>query len=478
MALQEQTHSCNHDGSKDSIDASTDEKDSIDASTDEKTDGAKDTSGTICGGGSPTSEESENVPLTQKTVVETEQPASGAELPVEIKLNSRVIPVGRPRLNRKEQRAKADLKEYNQGMKLRGLLRDRDVCEVVSTLKEIQPGIREVGAFFATFQVLGKATAKQSMAWRPNANYVADNVRYRLPEQTVDRALDLLRKLLCGKMEEIQLDSEGEEISDANGYVLVIEKIGTYTREQVRQMKWLWNLQDTCRRGVLLCTWLNNEVKSLVNEPVDVSVAFDDLLKTWPYLPIPGFGFDVAEADLFCVRGNTWLNDATMRAFCVFLDTYKNNTTVTIPPVKKQALKKPVKAEPILADQQLQQIHSGLTSRQYLLMPINLSGAHWVCLVIDGISKKIELYDSMGSAMYLKRLKDIADEIVAALPDAYEEITVNGLLQHDGDSCGVLVCLQLWKCASAEAPSDVTKSGITKLRWKILQGILKVKRRL
>ncbi|ETM53907.1 hypothetical protein L914_02656 [Phytophthora nicotianae] len=167
-----------------------------------------------------------------------------------------------------------------------------------------------------------------------------------------------------------------------------------------------------------------------------------------------------------------------MRAFCVFLDTYKNNTTVTIPPVKKQALKKPVKAEPILADQQLQQIHSGLTSRQYLLMPINLSGAHWVCLVIDGISKKIELYDSMGSTMYLKRLKAIADEIVAALPDAYEEITVNGPLQHDGDSCGVLVCLQLWKCVSAEAPSDVTKSGITKLRWKILQGILKVKRRL
>ncbi|ETI53140.1 hypothetical protein F443_03869 [Phytophthora nicotianae P1569] len=219
-------------------------------------------------------------------------------------------------------------------------------------------------------------------------------------------------------------------------------------------------------------------MKSLVNEPVAVSVAFDDLLKTWPYLPIPGFGFDVAEADLFCVRGDTWLNDATMRAFCVFLDTYKNNTTVTIPPVKKQALKKPVKAEPILADQQLQQIHSGLTSRQYLLMPINLSGAHWVCLVIDGISKKIELYDSMGSTMYLKRLKAIADEIVAALPDAYEEITVNGPLQHDGDSCGVLVCLQLWKCVSAEAPSDVTKSGITKLRWKILQGILKVKRRL
>lgn len=306
----------------------------------------------VSGGGSPSSDESEDLPLTQKTVVATAQPVSKPDIPVKIKLNSRVVPVGRPRLNRKEQRAKAkaDLKEYNQGMKLRGLLRDRDVCEVVTALKEIQPGIRELGAFLGTFQVLGKATQKLSMAWRSRKDIVADHVRYRLPEATVNRAFELLSESMIGEKDEIQLDSDGEGVGDENAYVLVVEKIGTYSREQVEQMKWMWNMQDTCRRGVLLCTWLNNEVKALVDETVAVGVAFDDMLKTWPYLAIPGLGFDLTIADLFCLQGSTWLNDATMRAFCVFLKTFNNNVTVTIPPVKKQTFKKPLKEEAVLAD--------------------------------------------------------------------------------------------------------------------------------
>ncbi|ETO69799.1 hypothetical protein F444_13673 [Phytophthora nicotianae P1976] len=140
-----------------------------------------------------------------------------------------------------------------------------------------------------------------------------------------------------------------------------------------------------------------------------------------------------------------------MRAFCVFLKTYKNNATVMIPPVKKQT--------------------------QFVLMPINLSGVHWVCLVVDGTAKKIQVYDSAGSAMYLKRLKNIASEIASTLPDMYEEIVFDGPLQTDGDSCGVFACLQLWKSVSSKAPTDVSESGIIKLRWKILQAILKVKRR-
>ncbi|ETP05459.1 hypothetical protein F441_17928, partial [Phytophthora nicotianae CJ01A1] len=429
------------------------------------------------GGGSPSSDESEDLPLTQQTAVSTHL-VRKPDVPVKIKLNSRIVPVERPRLNRKEQRAKAeaDLKEYNQGMKLRGLLRDRDVCEVVSALKEIQPGILAMGAFLATFQVLGKATPKLSMAWRHRTDIVADNVCYRLPEETVNRAFELLSESRTGKKDEIQLDSDGEGVGDENGYVLVVEKVGTYSRELVEQMKWMWNMQDTCRRGVLLCTWLNNEVKTLVDEKVAVSVAFDNFLKTWPYLVIPGFGFDITYADLFCIRGSTWLNDATIRAFCVFLKTYKNNATVMIPPVKKQTVKKPTKKESVLAEQQLLLIRNCLDSWQFVLMPINLSGVHWVCLVVDGTAKKIQVYDSAVSAMYLKRLKNIASEIASTLPDMYEEIVFDGPLQKDGDSCGVFACLQQWKSVSSKAPTDVSESGVIKLCWKILQAILKVKR--
>ncbi|ETL32562.1 hypothetical protein L917_14701 [Phytophthora nicotianae] len=167
--------------------------------------------------------------------------ASRDTAPVEIKLNDRVVPVGRPGLNRKEARgkAKSDLKEYNQGMKLHGLLRERNVCEVVASLKEIQPGLREVGSFLATFQVLGIAVGKP-LLWAMSPSYVPDNVRYRPPEPTVDRALEQVRETLCGEQAEIQIDSDGES-GDSDNYVVAIETIGTYTIDQLDAMTWLWN---------------------------------------------------------------------------------------------------------------------------------------------------------------------------------------------------------------------------------------------
>ncbi|KAE9036605.1 hypothetical protein PR001_g8743 [Phytophthora rubi] len=340
-------------------------------------------------------------------------------------------------------------------MKLRGLLRERDVREVVAALKEIQPGLPEVGSFLATFQVLGKAVGKP-LAWRLDTNYVSDNVRYRLPEPTVDRALEQLREKLCGETEEIQLDSDGENVGGADGYVISIEKIGTYTREQLEDMKWIWNLQTTCRRGLSLCSWLNTEVKSLVEEPVAVGLALNEFLNAWPYKVIPGFGFDIAMADLFCIRGSTWLNDDAMRAFSVFLKSYKNNATVMIPPVKKPSRKNSTQSNVLLQEKQLAEIRAGISTVQYVLVPINLSGVHWGCLVIDGGSKTIQMYDSMNSKKNTKRLKAIALEIVSALPDTYTVLNIEGPLQKDGDSCGVFACLHLWKSVSSDAPTDVS----------------------
>lgn len=87
-------------------------------------------------------------------------------------------------------------------MKRRGLLREKEVCEVVAALKEIQPGLRELGSFLATFQVLGKAVGKP-LAWEFDADYVSDNVRYLLPEQIADRALEQLGEKFRGEKEEI-----------------------------------------------------------------------------------------------------------------------------------------------------------------------------------------------------------------------------------------------------------------------------------
>jgi len=203
-----------------------------------------DSSGAVGRGGADggSGDTDDTVPATQ--LAPTHSSKATGSTRVQIKLNASVVPVGRPRLNRNKQRAKAkaDLKEYNKGMKLRGLLRDRDVCEVVSALKEIQPGLCEVGSFLTTFQVLLKAEGKP-LAWRDDPEYVADTVRYRFPQSTIELALRQLREKLRGdKEEEIALDSDGDNVGGHHGYVVAIEKIGTFTRKQLEVMMWLCNL--------------------------------------------------------------------------------------------------------------------------------------------------------------------------------------------------------------------------------------------
>ncbi|ETO69801.1 hypothetical protein F444_13672 [Phytophthora nicotianae P1976] len=60
------------------------------------------------GGSSPSSDESGDLALTQQTAVST-QLVRKPDVPVKIKLNSRVVPVGRPRLNRKDSELKLRL---------------------------------------------------------------------------------------------------------------------------------------------------------------------------------------------------------------------------------------------------------------------------------------------------------------------------------------------------------------------------------
>ncbi|KAF4147168.1 hypothetical protein GN958_ATG03578 [Phytophthora infestans] len=94
-------------------------------------------------------------------------------------------------------------------MKRRSLLRGRDVRGVASAFKAIQPGFHDVGSFLSTFRVLGKAIKKLSMLWQLFTNYVLDNGSNRLPEQTFDYALKLLRDSVTGKKHFV-LVSDGE----------------------------------------------------------------------------------------------------------------------------------------------------------------------------------------------------------------------------------------------------------------------------
>ncbi|EEY68122.1 cysteine protease family C48, putative [Phytophthora infestans T30-4] len=336
-------------------------------------------------------------------------------------------------------------------MKLRALLRDNDVCDVVSTLWMIMPGVREVGSFLTTFP-LNKNGEGRSIQWRVDGDYVPDRVRFRLVESLVDDALDKLRGGLALD-EEIELDRDGERMGSIESYVVSIEKVGQFTREQLEAMKSLWGLQDTCRNAVLCCTWLNSTVKPAC----------------WPYTPLVGFGFDLTYNNLFCFRDSAWLNDNAMRAFAVCLARYKNNCTVVIPPPKKAKDAKngtqPKATKSRISTSTLDKVGESVASHQFVLLPINFGGTHWGCLVVKRDTKVIKMYDSMGGKRNKKRLQKMAEEIRTGplRDDSYEALEVTEPVQTDSDSCGVFV--------------DVSPAGITKLRWEMLHAVMKLRPR-
>ncbi|ETP03806.1 hypothetical protein F441_19284 [Phytophthora nicotianae CJ01A1] len=105
------------------------------------------------------------------------------------------------------------------------------------------------------------------MKWSVDEDYVASRVRFRLPESVIDDVLNLLKNGI-GRNEEIELGSDGEWTGDITCFVVTIEKLGQFTREQLEAMKWLWNLEAACRNSVLSCTWLSSVVKPVAEQPV------------------------------------------------------------------------------------------------------------------------------------------------------------------------------------------------------------------
>ncbi|KAI9995369.1 hypothetical protein PInf_012426 [Phytophthora infestans] len=335
---------------------------------------------------------------TQMTITD----CNTASTPLLVRLSGNVRRVGRPKLNRSVMKEKARVahKEYNQGMKLRALLRESDVCDVSASLQEILPPVREVGSYLATYQVKSR-NKTIVIKWSVDMEYVPDRVRFRLAESVIDDALDQLKQGLASD-EHIELNSDGEKMDNAACYVVAIEKVGRFTREQLEAMKFLWNLQAACREAVLCCSWLTRSVKAAVDDPAPAQTAAVNLLESWPYAAVNGFGFDLTYSDLFRFRDSSWLNDNALRAFTVYLAKYKNNITVMLPPTDEE---------------------SGV--------------------VIGRGAKQVKVYDSMNGKKHRKSLHLLVAKILvkATKDTTYSVLELVDPIQKDSDS---------------SAPSDVS----------------------
>ncbi|KAG2774002.1 hypothetical protein JG687_00014935 [Phytophthora cactorum] len=82
----------------------------------------------------------------------------------------------------------------------------------------------------------------------------------------------------------------------------------------------------------------------------------------------------------------------------------------------------------------------------------------------------------MKSRKIPKVMAGVAKKLMReVLKDKYMKQVTKTPTQKDSNSFRILVCRYFWSCASSEAPTDLTLTGIKKLRWKMLLAVLKTR---
>ncbi|POM63543.1 hypothetical protein PHPALM_21038 [Phytophthora palmivora] len=201
---------------------------------------------------------------------------------VMIKVSGNITRVERQKLNRADlkQKVQETLIEYNKGMKLRTLFRENDICDVVTSIMGIKPGVNEAVSFITAFQVKAMTTSIVSQ-WKEDVEFVPNRVQYRLPESVVDNAPEKLRSGLA-KDELDELDSDGE---------CTVASI--YSRPAGSHEMAVEFTKCLSERGDLLCM-VRREIKQHIGHPVRPHIV---LLETRPSKSLLGFGFDLCYSD-------------------------------------------------------------------------------------------------------------------------------------------------------------------------------------
>ncbi|GMF20228.1 unnamed protein product [Phytophthora fragariaefolia] len=292
---------------------------------------------------------------------------------------------------------------------------------------------------FISPQQIKELKATPCFMWTVETRFVPETVRYRLPEDLIDMALEKFKPekttLHDGQPNSETIAVDGNDSDDVP--VVVTQKIGEISREQLEAMKWIWNPGKMCSEGGKCITWLFSDVKQVV--------------------------FNHSEV-LYRFRSGKWLRDGSIRVFteylrrkystqchCVHADGKQHNCTGTESEVAD-----------ILPRATLVEIRSCVddTAKDNVFFPVNFDTSHWVYLVDDKANKTWQPYDSLNKRKIAKVLKTLAAEIVSGVFDGeYEVTTLRTPRQKDGDSCGVFVCLRFCGQVSSDVPDDVTPRG-------------------
>jgi hypothetical protein len=404
----------------------------------------------------------------------TEKKSDGADCNLKLKpFNPRAPKSGRPKKNRAvaDSKRSAERKEYNLGSKLRKTLRAKDVVEIKCYLETKRPPLGEVLSFLNTLEIRFSGYQKKKMtATLSNSQPEATPMSFRLLEAVV---LTALIKAVEKEAESEDADKEVDLSSPREGTTrhnvdtlrctVHIEGAGDFSKNRLEAMQYLWNLANTCSRGIRCYSWLMSEADvQFSNE--GVQPVAKKMISAWSEDSIPGFSFDVHWAHTYCVRPGVWFNDVIIHAF---LDTLaQKSKTILLPQLSNPA---PHKGKRI---PQATLIALETTAEDFVFMPINLNRSHCACILVDMVKGKFMCYDSLDSRAHHKLLSELAVDMIARALTGFTQIAVHNPLQKDGNNCGLFVFLFFWKRLSRDVGSDYTDEGLARRRWQILHAVV------
>jgi Ulp1 family protease len=126
--------------------------------------------------------------------------------------------------------------------------------------------------------------------------------------------------------------------------------------------------------------------------------------------------------------------------------------------------------------------------RGIVILPINVESAHWICLVINYMTKEFVQFDSLQDRLNYKIMSFIQKQYLSPLmrertdgkPSEFalfKEIKDERYIQQDGYSCGIFVTMfaeaYLRGYSLESSPAKTSKAELEKKRLQYFTGILR-----
>lgn len=379
-----------------------------------------------------------------------------------IRLNPKAKKTGRPATDRKQREAatRQARATFSATQDYRRSNDEVTLTQLVASLNREQPSPSQTLARLAP--VLTKFSTHTNK--KPKFKVMLDPLLnagafYHLPPKLLNarvRALPVSNDRAAAISLVSQDDATSESKEESQTEVVVIGGVGTFSRKQIESMKRVENIHLACSECLVFCTWLQQDVATVVSDAKSVADMVVHVSTEYPDSVVHGFDNEYHYSMLYRLAPPLWFIDALLLAFCDRL--VQAHSSVRVAGVVNGSLRKT----------------RGLThtSVATVLVPVNYGNQHWCGAIVSHEHKRVIYYDSMTSSSYTHSLDKIAWEIARLLISKYDVLYANPPLQFDGHSCSFFVCLKFWRHVDAKVSKDLSPSGATALRHELSKFVL------